>query len=171
MIRDNEGLRALDPKIHPLLLQLILSLLINMSEVTKKRRSPADKESMKRLRGDITDAKEAFESISKQLLQVVEYLTITEIRIQQLENIMDKQAESIKLLQNSQSPEFPCYSVFDRREFSSPESLTLSDSEQDLKIDLLDFGDEDHQLVHMSPLTLEEHPGTILNLLCNEVMD
>jgi hypothetical protein len=141
-----------------------------MSEVTKKRRTPADKESFKRLRGDITDAKEAFESISKQLLQVVEYLTITEIRIQQLESIMDRQAESIRNLENRRSPDFQCVPYFDREEFESP---------SDLKIDLLDFGDEDHQLFHMSPLTLEEqapltleeHPGTILNLLCNEVMD
>jgi hypothetical protein len=145
-----------------------------MAEVVKKRRTPADKESFKRLRSDITDAKEAFESISKQLLQVVEYLTITEIRIQQLESIMDKQADSIRNLQNSKSPEFPCVPYFNREEFESP---------SDLKIDLLDFGDEDHQLLHISPLslsehpgvvtplTLEEHPGTILNLLCNEVMD
>lgn len=140
-----------------------------MSEVTKKRRTPTDKESFKRLRSDITYAKEAFESISKQLLQVVEYLTITEVRIQQLEGIMDRQAESIKNLQNSRSPEFPCVPYFNREEFGSP---------TDLNIDLLDFGDEDHPLLQISPLslnetplTLEEHPVTILNLLCNEVMD
>jgi hypothetical protein len=140
-----------------------------MSEVVKKRRTPVDKESFKRLRHDINESKESFESISKQLLSVVEYLTITEIRIQQLENIMDKQAESIRALQSKESPDFPCAPVFDRREFESP--LELSESDSDLKIDLLNFDDEDHQLVHMSPLTLEEHPGTILNLLCNEVMD
>jgi hypothetical protein len=169
MIRANEGYRALDPNYTLFLYNCSHSLLINMTEVVKKRRSPVDRESFKRLRHDIEDAKEAFESISKQLLQVVEYLTITEIRIQQLENIMDKQAETIRSLQNNQSPDFPAYSVFDRREFESPQ--TLSESESDLKIDLLDFGDEDPHLLHISPLTLEEHPGTILNLLCDEVMD
>jgi len=169
MIRGNEGVCALDSKLHLFIDNYHQSLLINMSEVTKKRRTPADKESFKRLRGDITDAKEAFESISKQLLQVVEYLTITEIRIQQLENIMDKQAESIRALQSNQSPEYPSYPMFDRREFETPP--TLSESDSDLKIDLLDFSDDDGQPIHMSPLTLEEHPGTILNLLCNEVMD
>jgi hypothetical protein len=141
-----------------------------MSEVvSKKRRSPVDKESFKRLREDINSTKDTIESISKQLLQVVEYLTITEIRIQQLENIMDNQAASIKSLQQYRSPEFPCVPYFTREEFESP--LELSESESDLRIDLLDLPDEDIHLLHISPLSLEEHPGTILNLLCNEVMD
>ena len=140
-----------------------------MSEITKKRRSTGDKETFKRLREDINGMKETFESISKQLLQVVEYVTITEIRIQQLENIMDKQAETIKSLQASKSPEFQCVPYFNREEFSSP--LALSESESDVGIDLLEYDEEDLRLLQISPLRLEEHPGTILNLLCNEVMD
>jgi hypothetical protein len=140
-----------------------------MAEITKKRRSTGDKETFKRLREDINGMKETFESISKQLLQVVEYLTITEIRIQQLENIMDKQAETIKSIQASKSPEFPCVPYFNREEFSSP--LVLSESESDVEIDLLEYDEEDLRLLQISPLRLEEHPGTILNLLCNEVMD
>ena len=140
-----------------------------MSEITKKRRSTGDKETFKRLREDINGMKETFESISKQLLQVVEYLTITEIRIQQLEGIMDKQAETIKSLQSARSPEFPCVPFFNREEFASP--LVLSESESDIGVDLLEYDEEDLRLLQISPLRLEDHPGTILNLLCNEVMD
>jgi len=139
-----------------------------MSEITRKRRSPADRDSLKRVREDISQTKSSIESMSKQLLQVVEYLTMVEIRIQQLELLMDNQGEAIKELQKTRSPDFsPPY--FDRTEFTTP--LELSHSESDINIDLLSFEDEDLQLLHISPLSLEEHPGTILNLLCNEVME
>ena len=143
-----------------------------MSEIVRKRRLPTGKETFKSLRTDINQIRETFEYISKQLLQVVEYITMTEIRIQQLECLMDNQATTIKELQQRQSPDLPYIpwsNENSRDEFVSP--LELSESESDLNVDLLSFGDEDHQLLHMSPLSLEEHPGTILNLLCNEVMD
>ncbi len=141
-----------------------------MSEAVKKRRTPADKESLKRLRYDINEVKESFESISKQLLQVVEYLTITEVRIQQLESIMDKQAETIRSLQSPDPPYISWSTDLNRDDFKlSP--LDLSDSDSDLNIDQLTFDDNYSPLLQMSPLSLEEHPGTILSLLCNEVMD
>jgi hypothetical protein len=162
-------------------------LIINkMTEVSNKRRSPADKESFKRLRTDINQAKDTFESISKQLLQVVEYLTLTEIRLQQLENMLDKQGEKIKNIEKNTSPEFP-YIEWSNSELRSSAGFTsppityspppLHSSDSELDFDLLELGDhafppyEDHQLLHISPLSLEEHPGTILNLLCDEVMD
>lgn len=141
-----------------------------MTEVTKKRRTPADKESFKRLRTDINEVKESLESMSKQFLQLVEYLTVTEMRIQQLELIMDNQGEALKALQSPPNPYITWSTEFDRDEFKlTPSDVSGSDS--DLNIDQLSFDEDCHPLLEMSPLSLEEHPGTILNLLCNEVMD
>jgi hypothetical protein len=146
-----------------------------MSSITQKKKKRSD------VRSVIVEMQKQFETITVHLSRIVEYLQITEHRVKELENILERNCYDINQLKSSvpyKSPEFntmpyiPWSKPYDTDTVisnSSSDSLCFDDIDFDaVEKEVDNLNPEDDMIFQMSPLSLAEleHP-----LYCNEVME
>jgi hypothetical protein len=146
-----------------------------MTPIISKRKRRGD------IRSVITEMQQQFETITVHLSRIVEYLQITEHRLKELENILERNCMDVNQLKSSvpyKSPEFNTMPYIPWSKPNDTDTIISNSSSESLCFDDIDLdavekevdnlNPEDDMTFQMSPLSLAEleHP-----LYCNEVMD